>query len=99
MRTKKRIVDLMVRATMRLWKKTRVPFDEGPECWEFTGQRDKDGYGRLYATLPHGAEKRAHRIAWSLHNGPIPAGMQINHTCDNPPCVRPSASHPWDAGR
>jgi len=31
-----------------------------------------------------------HRIVWELENGPIPSGWQINHSCDNPPCVRPS---------
>ena len=24
-----------------------------------------------------------------MANGPIPAGMQVLHRCDNPPCVRP----------
>ncbi len=34
---------------------------------------------------------RAHRFAWTLANGVIPTGMQLNHTCvDNRRCVNPA---------
>lgn len=29
-------------------------------------------------------------MSWEFANGPIPAGMKICHTCDNPPCVNPA---------
>lgn len=53
-------------------------------CEEFTGWKDKDGYGtKSY----RGKTWRAHRLAWTLVNGEIPEGLCILHRCDNPPCV------------
>lgn len=53
-------------------------------CWEWSGRRDKDGYGRFSHI------QRAHRYSWILHFGPIvPSTLHVLHHCDNPPCVRP----------
>ena len=53
-------------------------------CLEWTGHRDKDGYGDIGIK---GANKRAHRVAWEEVYGPIPMGMKVCHHCDNPPCI------------
>ena len=67
-----------------------VPFDQRYQtdekgCWLWIGGTNQDGYG---AFARYG-EKRAHRVSWVMHRGPIPAGMHVLHTCDVPGCVNP----------
>lgn len=68
--------------TARFWPRV----DRTGECWLWMGTRDKHGYGRL---IVRGRSIGAHRIAWGLARGPVPAGLYVLHRCDNPPCVRP----------
>jgi hypothetical protein len=56
-------------------------------CWEWNGSCYQSGYGHLYF---QGRDLYAHRLSFELHNGPIPKGMFICHTCDNPPCMNPA---------
>jgi len=56
-------------------------------CWEWTAGKFTDGYGCFHF---EGKEIGAHRVAWMLHNGPIPEDRMVCHTCDNPGCVNPS---------
>lgn len=55
-------------------------------CWIWRGARDAAGYGVVRVD---GKSRRAHRVSWELHRGPIPDGMLVCHRCDNPPCVNP----------
>lgn len=56
-------------------------------CWQWTGYLKPNGYGSIW----DGTRKvYAHRYAHELHNGPIPAGMQIDHLCLNKACVNPA---------
>lgn len=64
-------------------------------CWLWSGQIDsRSGYGRVRPTTVHDrkifATLTAHRVAWELENGPIPANVLVLHRCDNRACVRPS---------
>jgi hypothetical protein len=75
----------------RFWEK--VDRSGGPDaCWLWTGGRDKDGYGRF--PVSHDREMRAHRFAWESINGPMPAGLDGCHACDNPPCCNPAHVFP-----
>lgn len=48
------------------------------------------GYGRCWVIRYGRRIRRTHVRAWIEANGRLPAeGMQINHHCDNPPCVNP----------
>jgi hypothetical protein len=62
--------------------------DEG--CWEWQGGKSH-GYGGIAIKQASGYLRLwAHRVAYELLLGTIPAGMEICHHCDNPSCVRPS---------
>lgn len=64
---------------------------EPTQCWEWTGNINDTGYGRLCFG---GKVYLAHRIAWKLYQEErnLPAGnlMHVRHSCDNPPCVNPT---------
>lgn len=70
----------------RFW--ARVDRSAGPDaCWPWRGRVNKTtGYGVL---MSEGAPLGAHRTAYVLAVSEIPAGMQICHRCDNPPCCNP----------
>lgn len=52
-------------------------------CWIWGGPVSTSGYGRI------GAEY-THRIAYEMHVGPIPEGMQIDHLCFEKLCANPA---------
>lgn len=72
--------------TLSLAEKISTKAIKVDSCLIWQGQKDKRGYGFLRLD---GRLQRAHRIAFELRNGPIPSGMVILHTCDNPSCVNP----------
>lgn len=63
--------------------------DRGTEdqCWEFQWHRNKQGYGKFFF---RGSCWQAHRVAYTLTKGEIPNGLDVLHTCDNPPCCNPA---------
>lgn len=59
-------------------------------CWEWTGCRDKDGYGVYFLKINGKKIKTpAHRASWILHDRECPKELCVCHHCDNPPCVNP----------
>jgi len=72
----------------RFWAKVdRRGLDE---CWPWLGARTGHfGHGVFESFMTGQKAYGAHRASWELHNGRIPDGLVIMHTCDNPPCVNP----------
>lgn len=60
----------------------------GPdECWPWQRARTADGYSQLRV----GAKVvYVHRLVYELLHGPLPKGVLVRHTCDNPPCCNPA---------
>lgn len=57
-------------------------------CIEWSGSKGKGGYGVLYATRrPKRRRVGAHRAAWLVRRGDIPAGLVPDHLCRNTSCV------------
>ncbi len=71
----------------RFWDK----IERGPACWEWQAKTTRGGYG-LY--LLNGKWQMAHRVAFEMIRGPIPTGLQLDHLCRNPRCVRPDHLEP-----
>lgn len=56
-------------------------------CWEWTGGKTAAGYGLV--TNENGVRSLAHRISYGIFRNTPPHDMEVCHSCDNPPCVRP----------
>lgn len=60
-------------------------------CWLWQGGADHRGYGSFWRD---GKGRLAHRESYEMHVGPIPSGMQLDHLCRTPRCVRPDHLEP-----
>ena len=61
-------------------------------CWNWTGAKDRVGYGRVKVSLGSRDQFRftsAHRYSYELNVGEIPHGMNVLHRCDNRSCCNP----------
>ena len=80
------IPELNDRQLTNFWKKvTRTP-----GCWVWTGVTTghmTHSYGRFRVGT---SLYVAHRVAWTLHNGPIPDDRVIDHLCGVTLCVNPA---------
>lgn len=64
----------------------------GSRCWIWTGGRG--GKGRPSQRYGQFKGGRAHRIAFTLERGTIPAGLVLDHLCRRRVCVNPEHLEP-----
>lgn len=81
----------------RLWQQNTQPLAERLQrwtrpdpsgCWLWIGAKTSKGYGHL--SQGRGKKEYAHRVAYVLAYGAIPAGYVIDHLCRTPACVNPA---------
>lgn len=63
------------------------------ECWLWTGGKIGGRYGAFIVKSERGGEIReryAHRFSHTIHNGEIPEGYVVDHTCYTTLCVNPA---------
>ena len=73
----------------RFWSKV----DKQPGgCWIWTAAKNPQEYGHF--SDPSFETQIAHRIAYELEVGPIPADMLLHHRCKVPSCVNPDHLEP-----
>ena len=61
-------------------------------CWIWIGPKYSTGYGCVEWSPVRGRPSKligAHRLAWMLSRSPIPDGMEVLHSCDEPFCCNP----------
>ncbi|KKL10344.1 hypothetical protein LCGC14_2556770 [marine sediment metagenome] len=73
----------------RFWAKVDKHGPNG--CWQWTSTFNNKGYGRFWTSE---RVLMAHRFAYENIVGLIPDGLEIDHLCRNPACVRPNHLEP-----
>lgn len=74
---------------------SRFTVDASTGCWEWTGSRDRWGYGKIRY---EGKYHTASRVAWHAFVGDTDIldqpGVIVRHICENPPCINPEHLEP-----
>lgn len=65
--------------------------EHGSGCLVWTGPLDRDGYG---VASVGGRTLRAYRLSYETRVGPIPEGLQLDHTCERRDCIQPEHLEP-----
>lgn len=91
-------IQLDEQSERRFWSKVSLPITEDG-CMPWMGGRSGSKYGTY--NIPHplieeAGQKNinAHRMAYMLTEGDIPDGLELDHTCANIICCRPSHLEP-----
>lgn len=71
---------------------SNVNQDAADGCWTWQGRLigSRRPGGQYGGYCYGGRQWYTHRLAYYLSLGPIPDGLKVRHTCDNPPCCNPA---------
>jgi HNH endonuclease len=69
--------------------------DPGTGCWIWCGAMFRGGYGNV---RHEGRNVSAHRAMYEAVVGLIPEGLDLDHLCRTPACIRPSHLEPVSRG-
>ena len=64
----------------------KITTEPNSGCWLWLGYTDAKGYGRIATQYGH---NKIHRLAYTLANGTIPLGLEIDHKCRVRCCCNP----------
>jgi uncharacterized Zn ribbon protein len=64
-----------------------IRIDALTNCHVWLNYKNQFGYGVVRF---NGRRTVVHRIIWEHHNGPVPAGLQLDHICRNKLCCNPA---------
>lgn len=79
----------------RFWSMVDCSSRDG--CWPWTGPVSDIGCGQIGSGGAHGRTRSAHRVAFEIQRGDIPAGKDVLHVCPNRRCCRGSHLYLADA--
>lgn len=71
----------------KFWRKVKIKTENECWIWQASSWPKEFPYGLFNLNRK---SIRAHRAAWVLTNGEIPAGIKVCHSCDNTLCVNPN---------
>lgn len=65
---------------------TKIKIDPETGCWNWTGCKNRGGYGTINID---NRSTLAHRASYATYRGPVSRRIKVLHRCDNPECINP----------
>lgn len=70
----------------RFFEKNKIIKNPTNGCWEWQGQKNNGGYGRIESD---GRKLSLHRFVYEVYKGEVDKKLDIDHLCRNRICVNP----------